>query len=341
MSVFYKSGFERVSVLGNVHDVRGHWVSRDDWGRESRYGIPVEAKVNFLRSRFRSGRLGASVTYPTNCPECGKSVFFYRNACGGAVWFNSLGWPWPKHECMDIEGSSCSFDYFTRQDAKKAEEERLQRLAAQKLKARNEVKAQRRSEVQLWEVYGAARFYRVNYNLYWEPKWFVPEGFSLTPRALLSEVAGSMKSIDVSTKNFNDRWGVRQGRPAKLYGPRKAKMIADYFDSTMHGLFGFVQRDGSVIYSYPLRFLRAIRGGGHYYIAAVSELFPWVGLWLKTDVGLRHFRQRHALLEWTQDQPDSMHLNYISLRQGRLNWREVGLVGIFDGRRAISIQNKA
>lgn len=38
------------------------------------------------------------------CPVCGASVFFYRSPEGGAVYFDSLGPPWPKHPCLD-EGS--------------------------------------------------------------------------------------------------------------------------------------------------------------------------------------------------------------------------------------------
>lgn len=36
---------------------------------------------------------------PTNCPKCGDEVFFVRYN-GGSVWFDELGWPWPKHPCF-------------------------------------------------------------------------------------------------------------------------------------------------------------------------------------------------------------------------------------------------
>ena len=334
MSIFYKSGFERVSVLGTPHSVRGHWVSRDEWGKETRGGVSIDAKASFLFGEFRRGKFGTSVTKPTTCPDCGDPVFFYRNECGGAVWFDSLGWPWPKHPCMDVEDSACSFEYFNRQDAKAAEEARLKRLSVQKEKARDEAKARRRSQVQLWQVYGAARFYRVKYEHYWEPEWYMPDEFFLTPRDLLLRVAKSMKTLDVFSPKFDDGWDIRRGCPAKLYGPRKSKLIASYFEGQPQTLFGFVQQNGSTIYSYPLRFLRAVKIGKRFYIAAVSELYPWVGLWLESEIGLRHFRNRHALLEWTPERPESMQLNYISFRQGRLNWREVKLAGLFDGRRA-------
>lgn len=35
------------------------------------------------------------------CPVCGKTVFFYQSPHGGRVFFDALGWPWPKHPCTD------------------------------------------------------------------------------------------------------------------------------------------------------------------------------------------------------------------------------------------------
>jgi hypothetical protein len=35
------------------------------------------------------------------CPVCGDIVFFYQNHNGGRVFFDALGWPWPKHPCTD------------------------------------------------------------------------------------------------------------------------------------------------------------------------------------------------------------------------------------------------
>jgi hypothetical protein len=36
-----------------------------------------------------------------HCPVCGDSVFFYRSPNNGRVFFDDLGWPWPKHACTD------------------------------------------------------------------------------------------------------------------------------------------------------------------------------------------------------------------------------------------------
>ena len=35
------------------------------------------------------------------CPVCGEQVYFYQSPFGGRVFFDNLGWPWPKHLCTD------------------------------------------------------------------------------------------------------------------------------------------------------------------------------------------------------------------------------------------------
>lgn len=39
------------------------------------------------------------------CPKCSAEVYFIRPQNGGAVWFDELGPPWPKHPCMDSTSS--------------------------------------------------------------------------------------------------------------------------------------------------------------------------------------------------------------------------------------------
>lgn len=36
-----------------------------------------------------------------HCPVCGHVVFFYQSPYGGRVFFDDVGWPWPKHGCTD------------------------------------------------------------------------------------------------------------------------------------------------------------------------------------------------------------------------------------------------
>jgi hypothetical protein len=40
-------------------------------------------------------------TYRTRCPVGGADVFFYQSPYDGRVFFDDLGWPWPKHPCTD------------------------------------------------------------------------------------------------------------------------------------------------------------------------------------------------------------------------------------------------
>lgn len=35
------------------------------------------------------------------CPRCAQPVYFYQAENGGRVFFDRLGWPWPKHPCTD------------------------------------------------------------------------------------------------------------------------------------------------------------------------------------------------------------------------------------------------
>lgn len=35
------------------------------------------------------------------CPVCNENVFFFQCPNGGRVFFDDVGWPWPKHPCTD------------------------------------------------------------------------------------------------------------------------------------------------------------------------------------------------------------------------------------------------
>jgi len=35
------------------------------------------------------------------CPVCGVQVYYYENRFGSRVFFDELGWPWPKHPCTN------------------------------------------------------------------------------------------------------------------------------------------------------------------------------------------------------------------------------------------------
>jgi len=67
-------------------------------GRAVRYvAQPAPAKAVFDEPR-------SYLNPNAKCPVCGKSVFFYQSEHGGRVFFDDLGWPWPKHPCTDRLG---------------------------------------------------------------------------------------------------------------------------------------------------------------------------------------------------------------------------------------------
>lgn len=62
-------------------------------------GAPLEAR-SFVRHGSR--HKPDSITIPNaRCPVCGASVFFYQNEYGSRVFFDELGFDWPKHPCTD------------------------------------------------------------------------------------------------------------------------------------------------------------------------------------------------------------------------------------------------
>lgn len=47
------------------------------------------------------GTYASYVNPNARCPECNEQVYFYQSPFGGRVFFDNLGWPWPKHRCTD------------------------------------------------------------------------------------------------------------------------------------------------------------------------------------------------------------------------------------------------
>jgi hypothetical protein len=47
------------------------------------------------------GTVESYVNPNAHCPVCGAGVYFYRSPYDGRVFFDELGWPWPKHPCTD------------------------------------------------------------------------------------------------------------------------------------------------------------------------------------------------------------------------------------------------
>lgn len=64
-----------------------------------------------LISRFKFKDL----THKTNCPKCNEKVYFIRHN-GGSVWVDSLGWPWPKHQCFANDPIPKLYTFFEKQN---------------------------------------------------------------------------------------------------------------------------------------------------------------------------------------------------------------------------------
>lgn len=81
------------------------------WDEGSRRPIPIhvnggwctggsgESKSGSTRSCFESVKNYLDPN--ARCPICDASVFFYRSPNNGRVFFDDVGWPWPKHPCTD------------------------------------------------------------------------------------------------------------------------------------------------------------------------------------------------------------------------------------------------
>jgi hypothetical protein len=52
-------------------------------------------------SKDSNGTVASYVNPNAHCPMCGAAVYFYRSPFDGRVFFDDLGWPWPKHPCTD------------------------------------------------------------------------------------------------------------------------------------------------------------------------------------------------------------------------------------------------
>lgn len=64
-------------------------------------GNRCPAPSNYEVAREPFTYLDSFVNPNARCPVCGDPVFFYQSRYGGRVFFDDLGWPWPKHPCTD------------------------------------------------------------------------------------------------------------------------------------------------------------------------------------------------------------------------------------------------
>ena len=72
-------------------DGKVRWFPVEDEGLKDPWTEHPAARDGFARAK--------------KCRKCGVKVFYVEHN-GGKVWFDDLGWPWPKHACFasDVEG---------------------------------------------------------------------------------------------------------------------------------------------------------------------------------------------------------------------------------------------
>ncbi len=77
------------------------------WARTVVVQPPIPAPRERAWARWATGHarsdLGEPLTHPTVCPVCSAEIFFHTNGNGDVVFFDELGWPWPKHPCLTTE----------------------------------------------------------------------------------------------------------------------------------------------------------------------------------------------------------------------------------------------
>lgn len=65
----------------------------------------IEAARAYEQAKAAEQRLVTALrpftTPNARCPVCGAQVWFYQSPDGGRVFFDDIGWPWPKHPCTD------------------------------------------------------------------------------------------------------------------------------------------------------------------------------------------------------------------------------------------------
>ncbi|MER8484283.1 hypothetical protein [Mesorhizobium sp. M1322] len=80
--------FRRMGGRPTPIHVDGRWCSGYSSGPGTAAVRPFATVVSYVNPNAR-------------CPVCGKQVFYYQSPHGGRVFFDNLGWPWPKHGCTD------------------------------------------------------------------------------------------------------------------------------------------------------------------------------------------------------------------------------------------------
>src|SRR4051812_20470643 len=80
-------------------------------GEAGFHAASVTRTIQYVPAGFERANKGAVSSFITpnaTCPVCKKTVWYYRSPYNGRVFFDDVGWPWPKHKCTDrpLSGNS-------------------------------------------------------------------------------------------------------------------------------------------------------------------------------------------------------------------------------------------
>lgn len=78
------------------------WGGDGMMGYSNSYDNHLDTELGLLAQAYASGAKSSSTQPNYQCKCCGSKVYFFQSSSGGKVLFDSLGQPWPKHDCLGI-----------------------------------------------------------------------------------------------------------------------------------------------------------------------------------------------------------------------------------------------
>ena len=78
------------------------WGSDGIMGYSNSYDNNLDCELGFLAQAYVFEAKGSRTQPNYQCKCCGAKVYFFQSSSGGKVLFDSLGQPWPKHDCLGI-----------------------------------------------------------------------------------------------------------------------------------------------------------------------------------------------------------------------------------------------
>jgi len=150
MSKHWRSGAFCENIYGTTWWRKGGWVDGVAPNGTLAVGhLKGVAWLDYLRQQ-NPFEIKAFLQPNATCPECGDMVYFYRSQYGGCAWFNEIGRPWQKHECMDVPNSKCCEAWYndTLKDTIAIQRVQLKKKREQEL---HEHEAKRETELIHWQ----------------------------------------------------------------------------------------------------------------------------------------------------------------------------------------------